>query len=114
MAAPAETIDQIRTTVIDLALKFGPKMLAAQVNLAPPPSPQPSHGRARRNHRSDPYHRHRPGTEIRPEDAGRAGHPGARLPGRTPGGTLARARADASGEGAAGAQPDSADRAGRN
>lgn len=29
MAAPAETIDQIRTTVIDLALKFGPKLLAA-------------------------------------------------------------------------------------
>ena len=34
MAAPAETIDQIRTTVIDLALKFGPKMLAALVILA--------------------------------------------------------------------------------
>jgi small conductance mechanosensitive channel len=33
MAAPAETIDQIRTTVIDLALKFGPKMLAALVIL---------------------------------------------------------------------------------
>ena len=34
MAAPAETIDQIRTTVIDLALKFGPKLLAALVILA--------------------------------------------------------------------------------
>ena len=34
MAAPAETIDQIRTTVIDLALKFGPKVLAALVILA--------------------------------------------------------------------------------
>jgi small conductance mechanosensitive channel len=33
MAAPAETIDQIRTTVIDLALKFGPKVLAALVIL---------------------------------------------------------------------------------
>jgi small conductance mechanosensitive channel len=33
MAAPAETTDQIRTTVIDLALKFGPKMLAALVIL---------------------------------------------------------------------------------
>jgi small conductance mechanosensitive channel len=33
MAAPAETIDQIRTTVIDLALKFGPKLLAALVIL---------------------------------------------------------------------------------
>jgi small conductance mechanosensitive channel len=33
MAAPAETIDQIRTTAIDLALKFGPKMLAALVIL---------------------------------------------------------------------------------
>ena len=34
MAAPAETIEQIRTTVIDLALKFGPKLLAALVILA--------------------------------------------------------------------------------
>lgn len=34
MAAPAETIDQIRTTLIDLALKFGPKVLAALVILA--------------------------------------------------------------------------------
>ena len=34
MAAPAETIDQIRTTVIDLALKFGPKLLAALIILA--------------------------------------------------------------------------------
>ena len=33
MAAPAETIEQIRTTVIDLALKFGPKLLAALVIL---------------------------------------------------------------------------------
>ena len=33
MAAPAETIEQIRTTVIDLALKFGPKVLAALVIL---------------------------------------------------------------------------------
>jgi small conductance mechanosensitive channel len=33
MAAPAETIDQIRTTLIDLALKFGPKVLAALVIL---------------------------------------------------------------------------------
>jgi small conductance mechanosensitive channel len=33
MAAPAETIDQIRTTAIDLALKFGPKVLAALVIL---------------------------------------------------------------------------------
>jgi small conductance mechanosensitive channel len=33
MAAPAETIDQIRTTVLDLALKFGPKLLAALVIL---------------------------------------------------------------------------------
>jgi small conductance mechanosensitive channel len=33
MAAPAETIDQIRTTVIDLALQFGPKVLAALVIL---------------------------------------------------------------------------------
>jgi small conductance mechanosensitive channel len=34
MAAPAETIEQIRTTVIDLALKFGPKVLAALLILA--------------------------------------------------------------------------------
>jgi small conductance mechanosensitive channel len=34
MAAPAETIEQIRTTVIDLALKFGPKLLAALIILA--------------------------------------------------------------------------------
>jgi small conductance mechanosensitive channel len=34
MAAPAETIEQIRTTAIDLALKFGPKLLAALVILA--------------------------------------------------------------------------------
>ncbi len=34
MAAPAETIDQIRSTVIDLALKFGPKVLAALVIIA--------------------------------------------------------------------------------
>jgi small conductance mechanosensitive channel len=34
MAAPAETIDQIRTTVIDLALQFGPRLLAALVILA--------------------------------------------------------------------------------
>jgi small conductance mechanosensitive channel len=33
MAAPVETIEQIRTTVIDLALKFGPKLLAALVIL---------------------------------------------------------------------------------
>jgi small conductance mechanosensitive channel len=33
-AAPVETIEQIRTTVIDLALKFGPKLLAALVILA--------------------------------------------------------------------------------
>ena len=33
MAAPAETIDQIRTTAIDLALKFGPKLLAALIIL---------------------------------------------------------------------------------
>ena len=32
-AAPVETIEQIRTTVIDLALKFGPKLLAALVIL---------------------------------------------------------------------------------
>jgi small conductance mechanosensitive channel len=34
MAAPAETIDQIRTTLIDLALKFGPKVFAALIILA--------------------------------------------------------------------------------
>ncbi|HKR36975.1 MAG TPA: mechanosensitive ion channel family protein, partial [Steroidobacteraceae bacterium] len=34
MAAPVETLDQIRTTVIDLALKFGPKLLAALIILA--------------------------------------------------------------------------------
>jgi small conductance mechanosensitive channel len=33
-AAPVETIEQIRTTVIDLALKFGPKLLAALIILA--------------------------------------------------------------------------------
>jgi small conductance mechanosensitive channel len=33
MAAPAETIEQIRSTVIDLALKFGPKLLAALIIL---------------------------------------------------------------------------------
>jgi small conductance mechanosensitive channel len=31
--APVETIEQIRTTVIDLALKFGPKLLAAIIIL---------------------------------------------------------------------------------
>jgi small conductance mechanosensitive channel len=34
MAAPVETIEQIRATVIDLAVKFGPKVLAALVILA--------------------------------------------------------------------------------
>ncbi len=34
MDAPAETIEQIRTTVIDLALKFGPRLLAALIILA--------------------------------------------------------------------------------
>jgi small conductance mechanosensitive channel len=34
MAAPVETIEQIRTTLIDLALKFGPKLLAALIILA--------------------------------------------------------------------------------
>ena len=34
MAAPVETIEQIRSTVIDLALRFGPKLLAALVILA--------------------------------------------------------------------------------
>ena len=33
MAAPVETIEQIRSTVIDLALKFGPKLLAALIIL---------------------------------------------------------------------------------
>jgi len=33
MAAPAETIEQVRTTVVDLALQFGPKLLAALVIL---------------------------------------------------------------------------------
>ncbi|HEV8334196.1 MAG TPA: mechanosensitive ion channel family protein [Steroidobacteraceae bacterium] len=33
-AAPVETIEQIRSTVIDLALKFGPKLLAALIILA--------------------------------------------------------------------------------
>ena len=33
-AAPIETIEQIRTTVIDLSLKFGPKLLAALIILA--------------------------------------------------------------------------------
>ena len=33
MAAPAETIEQIRSTAIDLALKFGPKLLAALIIL---------------------------------------------------------------------------------
>ncbi|HKQ13132.1 MAG TPA: mechanosensitive ion channel family protein [Steroidobacteraceae bacterium] len=33
MAAPVETIEQIRSTVIDLALRFGPKLLAALVIL---------------------------------------------------------------------------------
>ena len=32
-AAPVETIEQIRSTVIDLALKFGPKLLAALIIL---------------------------------------------------------------------------------
>lgn len=32
--APVETIEQIRSTVIDLALKFGPKLLAALIILA--------------------------------------------------------------------------------
>jgi small conductance mechanosensitive channel len=34
MAAPVETIEQIRATVIDLAVKFGPKVLAALLILA--------------------------------------------------------------------------------
>jgi small conductance mechanosensitive channel len=34
MEAPAETVEQIRTTVIDLVLKFGPKLLAALIILA--------------------------------------------------------------------------------
>jgi small conductance mechanosensitive channel len=33
MDAPAETIEQIRSTVIDLALKFGPRLLAALIIL---------------------------------------------------------------------------------
>jgi len=33
MAAPVETIEQIRATVIDLSLRFGPKLLAALVIL---------------------------------------------------------------------------------
>jgi small conductance mechanosensitive channel len=33
-AAPVETIEQIRSTAIDLALKFGPKLLAALIILA--------------------------------------------------------------------------------
>ena len=33
MADPVETIEQVRTTVIDLALKFGPKLLAALIIL---------------------------------------------------------------------------------
>ena len=33
MDAPAETIDQIRITLIDLAVKFGPKLLAALIIL---------------------------------------------------------------------------------
>jgi small conductance mechanosensitive channel len=33
MAAPVETIEQIRSTVIDLALRFGPKLLTAMVIL---------------------------------------------------------------------------------
>lgn len=33
MAAPVETIEQIRSTLIDLALKFGPKLLAALIIL---------------------------------------------------------------------------------
>ncbi|HEY7638544.1 MAG TPA: mechanosensitive ion channel family protein [Steroidobacteraceae bacterium] len=33
-AAPVETIEQIRSTVIDLAVKFGPKLLAALIILA--------------------------------------------------------------------------------
>src|SRR5918995_7504146 len=34
MAAPAETLDQIRITAVDLAVKFGPKLLAALIILA--------------------------------------------------------------------------------
>jgi len=33
MAAPVETIEQVRSTVIDLALRFGPKLLAALIIL---------------------------------------------------------------------------------
>jgi small conductance mechanosensitive channel len=33
MAAPVEAVEQIRTTVIDLAVKFGPKVLAALIIL---------------------------------------------------------------------------------
>ena len=33
MAAPVETIEQIRSTVIDLALRFGPKLLTAMIIL---------------------------------------------------------------------------------
>ena len=33
MAAPVETIEQIRSTTIDLALQFGPKLLAAMIIL---------------------------------------------------------------------------------
>jgi len=33
MAAPVETIEQVRSTVIDLALRFGPKLLAAMIIL---------------------------------------------------------------------------------
>ena len=34
MAAPVETIEQVRSTVIDLALRFGPKLLTALIILA--------------------------------------------------------------------------------
>src|SRR5687767_1220941 len=33
MAAPVETIEQVRSTVIDLALRFGPKLLTALIIL---------------------------------------------------------------------------------
>lgn len=34
MAAPLDTLEQVRTTVVDLAIKFGPKVLAALLILA--------------------------------------------------------------------------------
>ena len=33
MAAPIETIEQVRSTVIDLGLRFGPKLLTAMIIL---------------------------------------------------------------------------------